>query len=315
MIDPAAGQVVDTISVGKRPRGIRLSRDGKQLLVALSGSAIAGPGVDESKLPPPDRSADGIGVVDLATHKLVRKYESGDDPEVFDLSPDGSTIYVSNEDAAQASVVDVASGNIAARISVGGEPEGVTVNPDGTMVFVTSEENGDVAAIDTKTRKVLARIKTGPRPRSVTFSKDGAIAFVPSETAGLISIIDVPKRKVTSTIKLPAIEGAPTPPRPMGGVLSPDGKQLFMSLGRAGSVAVIDVASRKLLRTIDGIGARPWGVDPQRGRHETLHGQRAERRRLHRRCRKRQGREEGFYRRQPVGHRAETLRIGELVNL
>ena len=101
------------------------------------------------------------------------------------------------------------------------------------MVFVTSEENGDVAVIDTKTRKVLVRIKTGPRPRSVTFSKDGAIAFVPSETAGLISIIDVPKRKVTSTIKLPAIEGAPTPPRPMGGVLSPDGSQLFMSLGRA----------------------------------------------------------------------------------
>jgi hypothetical protein len=44
-------------------------------------------------------SADGIGVVDLAT-KLARKY-GGDDPEVFDLSPDGSTIHVSNEDAAQ----------------------------------------------------------------------------------------------------------------------------------------------------------------------------------------------------------------------
>src|SRR6186997_2076245 len=77
VIDPAAGQVVDRIAVGKRPRGIRLSRDGKELLVALSGSAIGGPGVDESKLPPPDRTADGIGIVDLSTHKLVRKYQSG----------------------------------------------------------------------------------------------------------------------------------------------------------------------------------------------------------------------------------------------
>src|SRR5215831_16642733 len=66
VIDPVAGQVVDKIAVGKRPRGIRLSRDGKELLVALSGSPIGGPGVDESKLPPPDRTADGIGVVDLA---------------------------------------------------------------------------------------------------------------------------------------------------------------------------------------------------------------------------------------------------------
>src|SRR5262245_27496541 len=86
VIDPVSGQVVERLAVGKRPRGIRLSRDGKQLLVALSGSAIGGPNVDESKLPPPDRSADGIGVVDLATHKLVKKYESGDDPEIFDPS-------------------------------------------------------------------------------------------------------------------------------------------------------------------------------------------------------------------------------------
>jgi YVTN family beta-propeller protein len=46
----------------------------------------------------------------------------------------------------------------------------------------------------------------------------------------------------------------------MGGALSPDGRQVFISLGRAGSVAVIDVASRKLVRTIEGVGARPWGV-------------------------------------------------------
>ena len=81
VVDPEEGTVVERIAVGKRPRGIRLSRDGKQLLIALSGSPIAGPGVDESKLPPPDRSADGIGVLDLASHKMVRTYDSGQDPE------------------------------------------------------------------------------------------------------------------------------------------------------------------------------------------------------------------------------------------
>ena len=52
VIDPGTQQIAGTIAVGKRPRGLRLSRDGRQLLVALSGSPIAGPGVDESKLPP-----------------------------------------------------------------------------------------------------------------------------------------------------------------------------------------------------------------------------------------------------------------------
>ena len=56
VVDPGAGQVLQRINVGKRPRGIKLSPDGKFLYVALSGSPSAGPGVDESKLPPPDRS-------------------------------------------------------------------------------------------------------------------------------------------------------------------------------------------------------------------------------------------------------------------
>jgi DNA-binding beta-propeller fold protein YncE len=99
VIDPAAGTVVGRIAVGKRPRGIRLSPDGTQLFVALSGSPIAGPGVDESKLPPADRAADGIGVVDIATGRVLRTLKSGDDPESFDVSSDGSTIFVSNRRA------------------------------------------------------------------------------------------------------------------------------------------------------------------------------------------------------------------------
>src|SRR4051794_38317524 len=45
VIEPDSGQVIERIAVGKRPRGIVLSLDGTELLVALSGSPIAGPGV------------------------------------------------------------------------------------------------------------------------------------------------------------------------------------------------------------------------------------------------------------------------------
>ena len=75
----AAQKVLTTIPVGKRPRGIRVSPDGSTLYVALSGSPIAGPGVDESKLPPPDKRADGIGVVSVADHTLVRIVKAGSD--------------------------------------------------------------------------------------------------------------------------------------------------------------------------------------------------------------------------------------------
>jgi YVTN family beta-propeller protein len=263
IIDPAAGQVLERISVGKRPRGIRVSRDGATLYVALSGSPIAGPGVDESKLPPADRAADGIGVVDVKTRKLVRVLPSGQDPEAFDLSPDEKTLYVSNEETAEMSVLDMAAGSVRSRVKVGDEPEGVTVTPDGREVYVTCEANNEVVAVDTATLKVVARIKTGLRPRSVVFTRDGKAAFVTNENSGTVAIVDTTRRTAqnSASVSFPKAADAPTPPRPMGAVLTPDGRQVLISLGRAGSIAAIDVAGRTLAGVIGNVGTRPWGID------------------------------------------------------
>src|SRR5688572_24039994 len=57
VVDVAAAKAIATIPVGKRPRGIRVSPDGSTLFIALSGSPMAPPGVDESKLPPADKKA------------------------------------------------------------------------------------------------------------------------------------------------------------------------------------------------------------------------------------------------------------------
>src|SRR5690349_20737190 len=56
IIDGEKDELVATLPIGKRPRGLKLSADGKLLFVAVSGSPRGGPGIDESKLPPPDRS-------------------------------------------------------------------------------------------------------------------------------------------------------------------------------------------------------------------------------------------------------------------
>jgi len=259
-VEPVSGTVVSALAVGKRPRGLRVLADGQGLLVALSGSPIAGPGVDETKLPPADRAADGIGVVDVAGLKVARVLRSGQDPESFALSLDEKTAYVSNEDAAEMSVVDVATGEIRARVPVGEEPEGVTMRPDGRVIYVTCEGDNSVAAIDTATLKVIARVKTGARPRSIAFTRDGALAFVTAENSGVVTVFAVKTHKVSATITLPRPAGAAVPPRPMGAVMSPDSRTLYVSNGRAKSISEIDVASLKVTRTFDDIGARPWGI-------------------------------------------------------
>src|SRR5882672_1187744 len=94
VIDAANNEVIATRPLGKRPRGIQIRADGKQIFVALSGSPIAGPGVDEDSLPPPDKKADGIGIVDADRNAFLRLMPVGSDPEQFVISHDGGKLYV-----------------------------------------------------------------------------------------------------------------------------------------------------------------------------------------------------------------------------
>src|SRR5579863_8400488 len=126
VIDPDKMEAVETVALGKRARGIHPSPDGKLIFVALSGSPFAPPGVDESTLPPPDKSADGIGVFDIAQNKMLRKVPGGSDPEQFAVGKDGM-LYVSNEDAAGVSFVNPQQGQVLQTIPTGEEPEGVTL--------------------------------------------------------------------------------------------------------------------------------------------------------------------------------------------
>lgn len=253
VIDLESDSVITTLDPGQRPRGIRVTPNGKMLVVAVSGSPRAGPGVDESKLPPADRSKDGLALVDLAT-RAVHRLPGGVDPENFDISSDGNTIYVANEDASAASVVDVSTGTVKATIEVGAEPEGVTVRPGGDEVWVTSEAAGKLYVIDTKTDRVTHVITVGKRPRSVVFTHDGKRAYAPAEVGGNVTVIDAATYRPIATIPVPG-KGA----KPMGSAIAPDDSRVYVSTGRGGTIAILDTKSGKFVGTVN-VGSRPWGM-------------------------------------------------------
>lgn len=258
-------KVAATIPVGKRPRGIHLSPDGKIAYVAVSGTPIEGPPQIDAHGNPifdkkkddddenADKSADGIAVLDVRAQKLKGKLNAGSDPEEFALSKNGRQIYISNEDTKTASVINIASGKLEHIIPVGQEPEGVTTTPDGKQFYVTCEAGGDIYVIDAQSYSAVSHFKVNGRPRSVEFLSAARIGFIPSESAGELNVIDSAHAAVLKTIKLPA--GS----RPMRVKLSPDEKRLYVSNGRAGTIAVFDSHSYELLDTIK-VGARPWGI-------------------------------------------------------
>lgn len=257
VISTASDSVVARIPVGKRPRGVRVSPDGTRLFVALSGLPKAGPGVDRDKLPPPDRSADGIGIVDLSSLKLLRLIPAGSDPELFDVTSDGKRLWVSNEDAAEASLVDVEAGQVVKRVPVGKEPEGVGIHPGGKVVYITNEADNSVSVLDVESGAVVAQVATGGRPRSVVFSRDGARAFVSCELTQALTIIDGRTHTAAGEVSLPG-----EMVRPMGLVISADERTLYASGGRGKTVHVIalDETPPRVKSTITDVGTRPWGI-------------------------------------------------------
>lgn len=254
VIDPATHAAIATVPLGKRPRGIRVSPDRTQLYIALSGSPISPPGVDESTLPPRDRAADGIGVVDLRTLTLTRILRGPSDPEQASVSRDGTRLFIANEDRGTASVLDIASEQTIAELEVGGEPEGVTTSPDGRFVYVTSEEDNQVSVIDAVTNQLVGQFAVGARPRDAAFTPDSSRAYVTAENDGTVSVVDTSTHTVIDVIQLTG-ENV----RPKGVVVSPDGRRAYVTTGRGGTVVGIDTETNMPIGSV-AVGTRPWGI-------------------------------------------------------
>lgn len=239
VIDLATLTVKGTIPTCKRGRHLQRAPDGN-LMLACSDSGVA-------------------DVIDPATGKSVRRVPLGDDPEAFDISPDGKTLYVSSEDDAAAVFVDAATGKKLKQVKVGQEPEGVKVSPDGKVLYVTSEVASLVHAIDTTTGQIIKNIKVGKRPRRMAITADGKELWVTCELDAAVTIVSTADNSVLGTIKFEVKGMRAQDITPVGIQMSRDGKRAFVALGRANHVAFIDVPGRKVSDLVL-VGKRAWNV-------------------------------------------------------
>jgi PQQ-dependent catabolism-associated beta-propeller protein len=233
VIDTLKNAVIATIPVGKRPRGIGLAPDGREVYVAVSAE-------------------NAIVVFDPISLEILRRFNSGDDPETFDVHPNGN-IYISNEEDAKASVF-TPEGKLLAEIPVGLEPEGVAIAPDGSKVVVTSESTNMLHVITIPEHHLIGNILVGARPRAATFSADSKTVFSSSEVNGEIKRINMDTFETTGSIELGDPRAKPKDLR-----LSKDGKKLYVAGGRANRVYVIDAQAMTITGSIP-VGKRVWGL-------------------------------------------------------
>ena len=243
LIDMDAMKVVGVVPTCKRPRHLRLlpaATGGPRLMTACGDSGQA-------------------DVIDVTTRRSVAHLPMGDDPEAFDLSPDGKILYVSGEESGELVVLDAATGRKIKAVAVGEEPEGVLSSPDGKVVYVTSEAASLVHVVDPASGKVVRNIPVAKRPRRFALTPDGSQLWVTSELGAAVTVLSTRDYSVLGTVKF-AVKGArDTEITPVGITLSRDGKRAFVALGQSNHVAFVDVTTRKVTDLVL-VGKRAWNV-------------------------------------------------------
>lgn len=238
VIDMRAMEVVKTIEVGQRPRGVYLSPDNKTLYLCASDD-------------------DTIQEIDVETLTVRHELPSGANPETFAISGDGKRIYTSNESDNIVTVIDLEKRAIAGQIDVGVEPEGMAVSPDGKIVINTSETTNMAHWIDAQSLEIIDNSLVDQRPRHAEFDKEGKRLWVSAEIGGTVSVFDVGNHQEIAKIPF-AIKGIHRDRvQPVGIRLSSDGRYAFVALGPANHIAVVEAKTFEVIKYIL-VGRRVW---------------------------------------------------------
>ena len=238
VIDVATLEVVRTIPVGERPRGITFSHDFSRVYVCASDS-------------------DTVQVIDPETGEVLHDLPSGEDPEQFVLHPDDRHLYIANEDDAITTVVDVETRRVVAQIDVGIEPEGMAVNAAGTVAITTSETTNMAHWIDTATHTLFANTLVDSRPRHAEFIKDDAELWVSAEIGGTISVFETAGQTEIAKISFEVDGIHPDRVQPVGFEFTDDHKTAFVALGPSNHVAVVNAETYEVEDYIL-VGRRVW---------------------------------------------------------
>jgi DNA-binding beta-propeller fold protein YncE len=201
----------------------------------------------------------GMVCVDMNTNKVLwlRRYDQSivPSPDRFDITPDGSKIYMPVGENGPDNfwrVIDGKTGNPVGKIPFVTAPHNTIVSLDGKRAFLEGQEKGiqpsqwnhRIGVVDTTTDKLIKTI--GPFRdvvRPFTINGKGSLVFATVNNFVGFQIGDVATGKVTHTIAppnyvQPAIKGALS----HGIALTPDEKQLWVVDGVKVGLHVWDVS-------------------------------------------------------------------------
>jgi YVTN family beta-propeller protein len=197
------------------PCGIALSQDEKTAYVCLSRNNT-------------------LGILDLASGKLVKEIAVGVAPYAVVLTNDGSHSWVSNWGGRRTREGDR------------------TALSSGTPALVDERGvvcSGTVSLVDLKRGKEVGQVETGLHPCDMAMDAAKSLLYVANANSDTVSVIDTRARRVVRSIAVRPDESLPFGGAPNGLALSGDGRTLYVANGGNNAVAVIDSQVRGFIPT------------------------------------------------------------------
>jgi YVTN family beta-propeller protein len=250
LIDPATGQTLAKLPVGRGPHELVVAPDGRTAYVANFGRFGVYPAGDTSHT----QAGNTITVLDLAARsvKATHAFGTHTGQHGFAISRDGRHVWVTSETPNALLELDGATGKILNVWQTNQERSHLVVaSPDEKKFYVTNTVSGSVSVIDRASGAVKV-IPVGAGAEGITISPDGREVWVAWRTDSKISVISTATDAIVETFAA----GGEGPQRVQ---LTPDGTEVWTSNVRNNTVTVFDARTRKLLSTIS-VGKAPGGI-------------------------------------------------------
>lgn len=197
--------------------------DGRYAYVSnysMYGTGFGGEGAD-SCTPSDGYSNSFVYRIDTETMAIDQAIEVGAVPKYVAVTPDDSTVLVTNWCTYDMSVIDVASQREVARIPIGRYPRGIVVSPDSRTAYVAEMGGTGIVRVDLPSRQTTRLASTGASPRHLLISPDGATVFVSHNRDGTVARVDAASGAITHRVT--------TGQQPRSMAISTDGSALYVA--------------------------------------------------------------------------------------
>ncbi|MGN6435933.1 MAG: cytochrome D1 domain-containing protein [Agriterribacter sp.] len=149
---PPSPEDIVHIPVGKRPEGIDISPNDKELWVGNNDDGT-------------------ISIIDVASNTVKETIQVGKLPIRLKFTPDGKTVLVSDHTGGELVVVDAASRKVMKRIKAEGLPVGILITPDGKKAFIARMESGIVSVLDLDKMEFTGSVRPGKGPDGMAWAE------------------------------------------------------------------------------------------------------------------------------------------------